>query len=152
MRVIDRQARDKAAELLRQFMAGTITNFHLEESWPSSKDPVLRELEDTLWCFYDDFEEHKMRGRWKLPKQSRTTAARWVLFLHSDCEYKWPLFRYAGIRPLYSGWFARLTGLARRREKLEAEFMAAGEYEYWPFINRESFERSNANPKLLARA
>jgi hypothetical protein len=150
--MVDRQARDKAAELLRQFIAGTITNFHLENSWPSSKDRALRELEDTLWCFYDDFEEHSMRGHWKLAKQDKATAARWVLFLHSDEEYKWPTFRFAGIRPLHSGWFARLTGLARLRERHEAKFMIAGDYAYWPFISRETFEHSNANPKLLAKA
>jgi hypothetical protein len=150
--MIDRSARDKAAELLRQFLAGTITNFELENSWPSSADQVLREIEDTIWCFYDDFEEHAMRGGWKLPKEQKAISARWVLFLHSDEEYQWPSIRFAGIRPLRSGWLARVIGLARRHEKKEAAFMAAGEYAYWPFISKASFERCNENPRLLAKA
>ncbi|MGZ4982419.1 MAG: hypothetical protein ACXWAB_13360 [Methylobacter sp.] len=77
--MIDRSARDKAAELLRQFLAGTITNFELENSWPSSADRVLREIQDTIWCFYDDFEEHAMRGGWKLSKKQKAISARWVL-------------------------------------------------------------------------
>lgn len=150
--MIDRHARDQAAQLLRQFAAGTTTNFRLEESWPSSEDRALWALEDTVWCFYDDFEEHKLRGKWKLSEEWKSITARWVIFLHSDEEYEWPPFRYPGIRPLFSGWFARVIGLAKRRRKLEAKFMANGEYRYWPFVSEESFERANANPKLLASA
>ncbi len=148
--MVDRDARDKAAELLRQFLAGTITNFELENSWPSSSDRVLRAIEDTLWCFYDDFEEHAMRGRWALPKDRKKNMARWVVFLHSDEEYQWPAIGFPGIRPLRSGWLARLTGIARWRKKKEAVFMASGEYAYWPFISRASFERGSESPMLLA--
>lgn len=60
--LVDRKARDCAAELLRQFASGRITNFALENRWPKSKDPAVRALESTIWCFYDDLSEHTLQG------------------------------------------------------------------------------------------
>ena len=143
--MIDREARDKAAEILRQFISGQITNFAFEEKMPQSRDSAILAIEDSMWCFYDDFKKHKMKGKWKLPEETKKEMARWVMFLYSNEEYKWPNYSYAGVLPLRHGWFSKLRGKPRK----EKEFMQFGEYEVWPFLNKESYESALQNSKLL---
>ena len=138
--MIDRQARDLAAEILRQFFSGRFSQFDFEERIPESKDPAISAIDHTVWCFYDDFCEHKMTGEWKLTPEWRRIIARWVMFLHCDFEYEWPSVRYPGLRPLVRTFF-------RRKEK---QFMESGDYDVWPFINRASYESAKSNPVLLA--
>ena len=144
--MIDREARDKTAEVLRQFISGQLTNFEFENKMPSSKDAVIWAIEDSMWCFYDDFQKHKMKGDWALPKETKNIMSRWVMFLHTNEEYKWPGVRYAGVRPLKHGWLSRLFGKPQK----ELNFMLTGSYSVWPFINVESYQDALQNPKLLS--
>ena len=138
--MLDRQARDSAAETLRQFFSGRISQFDFEEKFPESSDPAIGAVDQTVWCFYDDFREHKMTGERKLTPEWRKIIARWVMFLHSDFEYEWPTVSYPGLRPLEWTFF-------RNREK---RFMESGDYDVWPFIDHASYESAKANPVLLA--
>ena len=58
--MIDAKARKEAAEVARHFASGHITNYDFENRLPSSKDPAIWAVEDTFWCLYDDFKEHKI--------------------------------------------------------------------------------------------
>ena len=138
--MIDRQARDSAAEILRQFFSGRFSQFDFEERFPGSTDPAIRAVDHTVWCFYDDFREHKMTGEWKLTPEWKRAIARWVMFLHSDFEYEWPNVSYPGLRPLKRTFF-------RKKEK---RFMESGDYGVWPFISKASYESAKSNPVLLA--
>ncbi len=144
--MIDIEARKKAAEIARRFVAGQITNFEFEELYPPSEDPALLAIEDTLWCFYDDFEEHCLKGKHSVPEETKSIMLRWLMFLYSNQEYEWPLIGYPGIRPITYGLFGKLFN----RHKKQHEFLSAGEIEYWPFISKESFENARQNPVLLA--
>jgi hypothetical protein len=144
--VVDRDARDKAAAILRHFISGQITNFKFEGELPSSNDPVISAIEDSMWFFYDDLTKHKMKGDWALPKQTKEIMARWIMFLYTDEEYKWPEFPHAGVRPLKHGWLSRLLGKARE----EQMFMGSGAYNVWPFFNKESYKNAKRDPKLLS--
>lgn len=144
--MIDVAARKKAAEVARRFVAGQISNFGFEDRYPSSKDPAILAIEDTFWCFYDDFEEHCLKGKWSVPEEIKPVILRWVMFLYSNQEYQWPKIGYPGIRPITYGLFGKLFN----RDKKQQEFLAAGEIDYWPFINKESFEIAKQNPFLLA--
>lgn len=148
--VIDRIARDKAARLLRRFFAGNLTNFQLIARWPKSEDAAIHAIESTVWCFYDDFQEHRMRGTWKISRQDRRTCARWILFLYSSNEYGWPEISFPGIRPLKFGWLSKIIGVARLRQKYESDFMSSGNYSCWPFIDEVSLDRCRDAPRLLA--
>lgn len=144
--MIDVPARKKAAQAARRFVSGQISNFEFENSFPSSKDPGVWAIEDTLWCFYDDFDEHALKGKWEPPSEIRTLMNRWVLFLYSKEEYLWPRVSYPGLRPFEIGFWGRLFKCHIK----QAEFMAAGEFNYWPFISKEAFQNAKNSPVLLS--
>lgn len=144
--MIDRTARDKAAEIVRHFISGQITNFDFENGMPITNDPAVSAIEDSLWCFYDDFKKHKLACEWKLPQETKSEMARWIMFLHNNEKYQWPKISYPGIRPLKHGLISRLFKGPLR----EQEFMQAGNYSVWPFIDNESYQHAKQNPVLLA--
>src|SRR4030095_14550474 len=113
MKMIDRRARRQAAEVIRHFLAGRITNEQFEDRYPSSKDPVIWALDDTLWNFYDDFEEHTLSGKHAVPEELKRQMSRWLLFLYTEDEYCWPNISAPGMRPYYRpSWFSKGTGFA----------------------------------------
>lgn len=142
---IDRTARNEMAELLRHFVTGSITNFSFEDKIPSSNDPVTWAIGSSIWCFYDDFKEHKLDNEKALPKEIKKMTSRWIMFLYSDEDYQWPFILHPGIRPLEHSMFSKLLG----RPAKEKKFMSYGDYNVWPFINEESFNNAKKNPKLL---
>ncbi|GGY83770.1 hypothetical protein GCM10011613_30840 [Cellvibrio zantedeschiae] len=141
--MIDIEARKKAAEVTRRFIAGQFSNFEFENCFPSSDDPALYAIEDTLWCFYDDFEEHTLKS---IPEETKALMMRWLLFLYSNEEYKWPKISSPGVRPIKYNFLGRLLN----RHNKQHEFLTSGEIEFWPFINNESFKSAIENPVLLA--
>ena len=144
--MIDIQARKEAVQAARWFVSGHISNFDFENSMPSSKDPAIWAIEDTLWCLYDDFDEHSLKGKWEPPEETRKLMNRWVLFLYSREEYLWPKISYPGLRPFEFGFWGRLFN----RHIKQANFIATGDFNYWPFISKESFENANSSPVLLS--
>lgn len=113
---------------------------------PVTADSAVRAVGDTLWLVYDDFEKHKLDADRALPRSLKSQMARWVVFLHTDEEYRWPTFNYPGLRPLKHGVVSRLFNKPGR----EYEFMSSGDYEVWPFFTKEQFERVKQRPVLLA--
>ena len=77
--MVDREARDKFAELVRHLANGRITETDFDdalESLPfSGKDRIVDAI----------FEE-----TFGIKEAPRREVARWILFLQSDLEYKWP--------------------------------------------------------------
>ena len=144
--MIDSDARKIVSEAVRHFVSGQITNFEFENKIPSSKDSVISAVEDSLWCFYDDFKEHKINYNWEVPTEIKKMMARWILFLNSKEEYQWPEFSYPGIRPIEYGFIGKLL----RKHKNQEIFMNSGDYFVWPFISRESYENAKKHPVLLA--
>lgn len=147
---IDRKARNEAAQLLRQFASGRITNFQLEKRWPNSKDPAIHNLDSTIWCFYDDFKEHTLQGPSALSREMKRVVARWIVFLHTNEPYQWPSIAFPGVRPLHRSWLMRRLGLVHLITRKEERFMKAGAFEVWPFISTQSFEDARRRPKLLS--
>lgn len=144
--MIDSGARKRAAEIARRFVEGQVTNFKFENNFPSSKDPAMWAIEDTLWCFYDDFDEHCLTGKWAVPEETKSLMQRWVMFLYSSEEYGWPKISHPGVRPIEYGLFGKLFN----RHNKQHDFLTSGEMEFWPFISKESFARAKQNPVLLA--
>ncbi|TWT99712.1 hypothetical protein Pla108_06550 [Botrimarina colliarenosi] len=82
---IDREARDRLAADLRDYLNDQITAFQLDErifDAPLSEDPVVRFVSNEAWLFYDDCKDHQVvidRRGWKY-------LQRLLLLLESDCS------------------------------------------------------------------
>jgi hypothetical protein len=144
--MIDREARDEAALLLRRFAAGRITNFEFDDAFPrSAADAALRAIGDRAWQLYDDIREHRLTPSPEL----RREIARWIVFLHSDSEYRWPRFPFIGVRA--PGWLNWLSGgrLHRRHEERFRQWAAAGDFAAWPFFSAAEATGAASRPRYL---
>ena len=148
---IDTTARKKLAELLRHLVSGVITNDEFEDGLPSSQDEAVVAIYEQAWLLYDDLHEHRLTGKWRVPDDSRTIIARWILFLHSELPYEWPVWRLTGPRI----WGRALRGLLTFGQSVRTErvkFESSGDYTVWPFFRHEDFDHAKAEPVLLRGA
>lgn len=132
--MVDRDSRDRLAELIRSLAAGNITNDQFEDALPASEDRAILEVySNGAWLLYNDTHEHKLKDKYALTKNDKHLVARWVLFLKSDYEYQWPsitvIERLLSIVTL--GWW---------RGKLQAKWRAVGDTNFWPFLGEAQFE------------
>lgn len=153
--VIDRRARDRASQLLRDFISGKITNFDFESRWPVTQDPSVDAIWDTAWLFYDDFKTHKLTGRHKLDATTKRMIVRWIIFLHGDFDYQWPRLSLAGadpsVRVEQSAWQQLFFPSGLKRTKVN-EFLKAGHYPVWPFGSVKDYKAALSKPRFLSRA
>jgi hypothetical protein len=135
--MIDRQARDTAANVLQAFMDGAISNYKYEDGFPRSKDdPALHAIHVQLWFYYSDVRQHRLIEKHTLSPEARALYERSVLFLKSDLEFQWPppqlKLRYG---------LLRLLGMGRTLKRREEKEAAAGEKQFWPFLKRDDYEK-----------
>lgn len=146
---IDRQIRDRYAELLRHFAAGRLTNDQYEDAsdWClESPDPALRALWRAMWSTCDDLHEHRLTGEYELSRDGRATVARMVLFLRSDLPYEWPTaFRSLGILLLN----LLTLGLWSR---IQPPPVGSGDEAVWPFFRAEDLAQAATRPRFLGAA
>ncbi len=159
---IDREARTKAASLLRRILEGNATNYQFEDEWPSSRsDSALDAIVNMLWFTYDDYPEYKFSEK-RFRKEDVEMVQRCEIFLKLDCEYVWPKVNLARLfsMPSPSNWFHRMLKLDKRKahllkkKELEIEsFKSAGDFEVWPFLRRNDYERElkNVSPVGLGK-
>ena len=154
--MIDRTARDSAAQILRSFISGKLTNFAFEELQPKTDDPVIAAIWDTCWLFYDDFKAHRLEGQSRLCVEQRKSCVRWIVFLHSDLDYRWPSFPQPGSDPkirISTGFWRRVfCGAFGLPQQDAIKFTRAGHYAVWPFISVQDYKRAIRSPRLLAGA
>ena len=147
--MIDYPNRDRLALLLRRYVAGRVTNDELADEAPSrSADPAIQAVYEQAWNLYDDLSTHRAEGRHALTPDARRLVARWVLFLHSDRQYRWPPFSFMQIHNwpvnvLTLGWWER-----RKRRRFEA-FQRAGHFNVWPFLTTVEYKEALAKPRFL---
>jgi hypothetical protein len=149
--MIDRNARNQAAQTIRHYVCGVITNKEFEERYPSSKvDPVIRTLDDSLWATYEDIGTHKLTGENTVSYDLKQRIARWLVFLYSDSEYRWPKISNAGFRDLQANSsFGKFIRTIFGYEEKSLAFMRCSDYTVWPFFTREEYEHAIKNPILL---
>lgn len=139
--MVDRDARDKYSEIVIKFASGQMSNFDFEKKVPLSNDAVIDDIFKTLWCFYDDFKKHHLSGDSALSEEALSHIERWIIFLKSDEEYMWPSnVSCPGFfvpKSKYTFW-DRLF----KTDVKEQEFMKAGDYSVWPFIDKASYEKA----------
>ena len=153
--MVDRAARDEAAQALRRFINGKITNFAFEALCPTTGDPAIHAIWNTSWLFYDDFKTHRLDGRNGLSMDQRKSCVRWIIFLHNDLEYSWPHLARPGsdpnLRVRKSVWRGLLGLDPFDLSSEEArKFMAAGHYAVWPFISVRDYKQALRFPRLLS--
>ena len=96
--MIDRNARDRAADLLRRFIAGEITNGEMFRVWPESEDEGVIRVADAVMeqvaaVTGDLFSEATAIFTFgdgnALGPGGLQRLERFRLFLESDCDYTW---------------------------------------------------------------
>ena len=147
--MIDRPSRDRLATALRRYVSGRITNDDLDDIEVDWRDSGADAIKQRAWGLYDDTYQHHAVGSHYITKPSREEIGRWILFLHSDNEYTWPLFNFRTIVNwpldlLSGGWWER------PKEKRFAEYKSAGDYSVWPFSSRPDYEAALERPKYFA--
>jgi hypothetical protein len=138
--MIDRTARDRAADVVARFLAGEITNRQLETLWPESSELGLLAVESYIWTLYDDLKVQRLQAKFSQDPHTVRLVTNCIRFLQSDEEYAWPHF--ATLRVTYYpqwavvasfGLFALANRRAAKREKRYWDDMnAAGDVSAWP--------------------
>lgn len=138
--MIDREARDTLAQAIRALGAGTISNDAFERRRQpalGSADPAVAAIDrEGAWQLYDDFQEHRLRGRYALTRGGRSEVARWVLFLKTDLPYEWPLLRGPG---LFLLGLANLLTLGIAGRGYAGWFGRQGDIDVWPFVRQADY-------------
>lgn len=153
--MIDRAARDQLSRNLRLLISGKISNDQFESRTPeTNKDAAILALADMAWLLYSDMKEHRLVGRYSVGPGERREVLRWILFLDSDFEYLWPEISLPGIsplrraRPIVTTWLNGPNAISYERA---ADFLAAGDYNAWPFISQSQYKQALRHPRRLAR-
>ncbi len=140
--MVDYDARRRLAQLLRWYVSGRIDNYTLEQAVIKSSDRGVVEIFRASWYLYDDLHRHKAKGAFAIEGEDRKEISRWILFLQTDLEYKWPkntlLFQIASL--LSFG----LLSIIRRRY-----LQKKGDLSLWPFYREEEFKKALQSPRLL---
>jgi len=96
--LIDRIASDQLAENLLHFIAGQTTNFDFDRQAISTTDAAVLAIFDSVWCFYDDFSKHRLRGEgyWLMIQKSKWLAGYCFFILMPNISgQKYALLAYA---------------------------------------------------------
>jgi hypothetical protein len=149
--MIDREARNKLAEAIRHFVAGLKDNFEFDNFVGSiqTKDAGVARVRQEMWYVYDDIRRHKLKGEFALSEKQKETISRFILFLRSDVEYRWPQKHWEG--PFARLFLGILTfGLLPRY--LDKKWKESGSWQVWPFLTVSEFNEAKQNPVYLANA
>ena len=138
-----RALRAQAANLVRKYRDGEISNYQFEESfeplWRLTADRAVKAIGTGIWNTYSDYREHKLADGRELPEALRSCLDRCVLFLESDLPYMWEQDNLAGIAyvtPLFrllSRHAKRLLGRAPARFGLRSGPDSEQDWSVWPF-------------------
>ena len=147
--MIDRQSRERAAELVGKFRAGTASNDEIFDRWPHSSDAALSQVHLHLWYAIDDSQTYILKPG------NRTDALEGLLrrvevFLRSDQEYSWPRVAEASVSSIALALLtlgaSRLLSAGERRR-----FRRAGDIEAWPFTCKSDLLGAGDTPSDQAR-
>jgi hypothetical protein len=94
--MIDSEARRSLSQDVRRLITGRMTNDDFDdayyESYEPSDDRAVSEIASYCYGLYssDLLLPYRLRGRHAVNEETRSTAARSILFLRAGLEYKWP--------------------------------------------------------------
>jgi hypothetical protein len=134
--MVNREKRVLAANLIRRFLEGQITNDWFANNYPSGvkDDAAIGAIYKRLWFFWDDLHEHKVEGKRQLSPEGRALFNRCIAFLDSDLEYEWPAIKFTS----FSQVFLRAIGLRKladkRADNWTERMNQLGAWDAWPFM------------------
>jgi hypothetical protein len=135
MRTTEQTQRRFGADLLRQFIAGEITNEQFHRNFPRSKsDAALNAIFRGAWVTYSDLREYRLVGKDAPSEKVRAILERCRLFLTTDLPFEWPepkISMLSGILNLLS-----FGSIARRSAE---QLRKLGEVDYWPFFRKSDY-------------
>jgi hypothetical protein len=92
--MIDHDLRKSLSQDVRRLITGRMTNDEFDEvyydTYDSSDDQAVCAVASSCYCLYSDAFPYRLRGVHAVDRETRSTAARAVLFLRSCIEYEWP--------------------------------------------------------------
>jgi hypothetical protein len=131
--MVDRLARDAAAEALAGFASGRLSNREYEARFPRSRtDSSLRAIYVAVWFTYSDIRDQVVGRELALSGQQCECLQRCIAFLRSDIDFQWPA-------PKFRLWYGliRLFGGSRMLERMEDRQLAVGDRTAWPFLTKD---------------
>ncbi|WP_370980211.1 hypothetical protein [Agaribacterium sp. ZY112] len=145
--MIERNQRDQYAQLLRDFLQGKINNFDYDDAYNEidfESDEAINQIYCDVWHYYCDLRKHKLTDPgWGFDsKESRRVIIRFILFLHSNLEYEWP------IASLKNTLLKILTLGAYPRQPAGHD-KPTGDQSVWPFYRSSDYEQALSNPRFL---
>jgi hypothetical protein len=174
--MVDREARRKYAELVRQFISGRMTEDEYMRNFFSlrvnKKDPALLEIFDAVDNLCEDAYPVKLTQQWLLNKNEKRRVAQAVLFLQSDVEYQWSKKLWDGSVFLVIAFcililfavlpetpfllrFALSAPLVvawqcyEQWQRKRKQSVIVGDKEAWPFLCQADLEEAARHPRLL---
>ena len=145
--MIDREARNKVAKILRQYAAGQITNDDLDDNRPLSEDRAVKAMNYFAWTLHGYMEEYKAVDWRTLDRTTKNTIARCILFLKSNEIYSYPehTVSYSNSRLVPNWAFKTLNHLTFGKynshiAKKDNEYYNAGDASIWPFKSRQQLK------------
>jgi hypothetical protein len=88
--IVDREARDKAIDVIQRYLNGELPNYESHDIYPISDDPTI--FDTYLVLFWS--EDHGYHLPWekeRTPEDSRDILERYILFLRTDNHIPLPL-------------------------------------------------------------
>ena len=136
---VDPLARRSTTILLKRVSLGRITTDEFECGILEIKtsDPVVLAIYRTIYALAGDFAE-SLASEFPKYSEMRRKLCRWILFLRSDYEYKWPQDKnFPGLRDVYCPtWLDKICYISESQNK---HFMGHGDYHVWPFLREIDF-------------
>lgn len=133
--MVDRANRDVAAQILRDFIDGKITNDEFMKRFPKCADAALWAVYEFTWRQFSDLRVHTLTGRDSPPPERKAFLERCYIFLTTDLEFEWP----APKRSLVRGLLQILT-LGRCFRPSDEEYKSKGDFDFWPFLRKRDYE------------
>ena len=132
--MVDIGGRERASRLIRELLAGRITNDDFDDQYPhESPDLALEQILFHLWCFWDDTQTHAFDERHPLSLEQKCVAERCIEFLGTKLDYRGPV--------MHVDLFAWPKKIVRKGLTLFKNNAAVedGKNKWWPFSSEEEY-------------
>jgi hypothetical protein len=133
--MVDTEKRRAAAELIREFAVGQLTNDEFDEQYPRSEDKAIQTIGNVLWLSWDDRFTHRLEGRYQLTDQQKAVFERCMAFLQTELEYTGPSAGTSVLDSVKGAW-KRLVG-EQQRVLTEGSLKDP----WWPFASEEQYRQ-----------
>lgn len=154
--MIDVPARREARALLERVLRSDgITNYELEDSWPSSSnDASISAVLALLSPYFDAHPERTLQFQ-NFDADARDFISRAILFFDSEFEYQWPKSQFEWVSLGFVDsvlWkLLRRRRVSSRRKQNETRFRSAGEFHVFPFMSNDEYERAISRASLTEK-